>query len=622
VENADWIVLGSSIGLVWLLCGLDGSIFLILEQSLARLARNRRLSVAAVGAGTILARLALLPWFGVPEASVHDEFSYLLAADTFAHGRLTTPPHPVWIFFDTFHVMQHPSYASIYPPAQGAILAVGKLLGSPWIGVLISTAAMCMALTWMLQAWVPARWALLGGALAVLRFGIFSYWMNSYWGGSVPATGAALVLGAYPRILDACRPRHLFAFGAGVAILATSRPLEGFIFCAPVAAMLLWRCVCRSTAARAINMRRILFAFASILVCVTGFIAYYNWRVTSSPFVFPHFIEQQEYITTPVFLWQRARPPLHYANPQFEIFYNRSLPAMYQTSWKGAERNMRESALLFWEFFLGPAFSIPLLMLPWLLRDRKMRLPLVQFGFSSLGLLAVVWFHPHYAAPLLATTLLLVVQSFRHLRTWRYRNRPVGVALTRLTVLFSFVTAPAAFLISRWPGLFRFWMPPAEGWPPLAVLSLLPILLVFVILGIRNRGAASQGTGPLPVWAFLLLLLFVWQVCTGQRIIHPPNFQFDANDASAPRAWVERKFASISGEHLVLVKYSQHHNINQEYVYNDADIDHAKTVWAREIPGQDLNTLLTYFHNRDVWVLEPDEQPQRIYPYLPSTHSP
>jgi hypothetical protein len=617
VENADWIVLACSIAVVWMLSGAKASLFPIFEQKLGQLARGRRSSVILVGVSTILARLALLPWLGVPQPSIHDEFSYLLAADTFAHGRLANPPHPLWIFFDTFHVMQHPSYASIYPPAQGAVLAAGKLLGSPWMGVLFSMALMCMALTWMLQGWMPPQWALLGGMLAVLRFGIFSYWMNSYWGGAVPAAGAALVLGAFPRMLRACRAIHLFAFGIGVAALATSRPLEGFIFCAPVAAILLWRCVRKSAGSRPISANRILMAFACILVCVSGFIAYYNLRVTGSPLVFPHFIEAREYITTPVFLWDRARPPLQYANPQFDIFYNRSMPALYQTSWSGAIKNMRDNSTLFWVFFLGPPFSIPLLMLPWLFRDRRMRLPLTQFGLSSLGLLAVVWFHPHYAAPLLATILLLVVQALRHLRTWRYRNRPVGAALVKFIVVFNLLTAPAAFFISRWPALFRFWKSSAEGWLPLIALSLLPILCLFVILASWNRPANPTETAPHPGLEFFLLILFVWQVCIGQRIVHPPDFQFDVSDTSAPRTGVERKFASLPGEHLVLVKYSQHHNINQEFVYNDADIDRAKTVWARDIPGQDLGPLLSYFHDRDVWVLEPDETPQRVYPYLP-----
>ena len=82
-------------------------------------------------------------------------------------------------------------------------------------------------------------------------------------------------------------------------------------------------------------MRRIVLPIAAILACAAGFIAFYNWRVTGSPVVFPHFIEQRE-ITTAIFLWQHDKPLIAYPNPQFDDFYHNFLPSLYQPGWPAA----------------------------------------------------------------------------------------------------------------------------------------------------------------------------------------------------------------------------------------------------------------------------------------------
>src|SRR5579864_2827496 len=140
------------------------------EHLLAAVARRRTLSVLLCGFSALAMRLAILPWVPIPHPYVNDEFSFLLAGDTFAHGRLTNPTPAMWVHFETIHVDMVPTYGSMYFPAQGLQLALGKVLfGNFWFGVLIGGALMCSALCWMLQAWLPPTWALLGGFLAVMR---------------------------------------------------------------------------------------------------------------------------------------------------------------------------------------------------------------------------------------------------------------------------------------------------------------------------------------------------------------------------------------------------------------------------------------------------------------------
>ena len=248
-------------------CRLAGA-----ERAFKRLARHRLAPLAAGGLALLL-RAALLPVEPIPAPAVHDEFSYLLAADTFAHGRLANPTHPMWEHFETFHVDQVPTYASMYPPLQGLVLGLGRVVtGTAFAGVWFSIGLMCAALCWALSGWFPPGWALLGAGLAAIRLAMFSYWGDSYWGGALAATGGALVFGALPRLIRSSRPRDALVAGLGVVMLANTRPYEGLVFSVAVGLVALWQ-------VRKLRLRAILPPLCAVLLCAAAFMAYYNWRV-------------------------------------------------------------------------------------------------------------------------------------------------------------------------------------------------------------------------------------------------------------------------------------------------------------------------------------------------------
>jgi len=516
-----------------------GDSWLARAESLAsRFARRKRLVLLTLSLAAIFGRLALLPWFPVPVPEIHDEFSYLLAADTFVHGRLTNPPHPMSLFFETFHVLQHPTYASMYPPAQGAALALGELMGHPWIGVLLSMAAMTAAVAWMLQGWLPPGWALLGAFFVLLRLDLLNYWISSYWGGAVAATGGALVIGGFRRLIHSHCSCHALAIGIGAALLACSRPFEGFVFCLPVAVVLGYWLISKKSPALSLTGRRVIAPVGSILLVTVLFLGYYNWRITGSAFLFPETVSLRTYENMPLFAWQKSRPPLHYSNPQFTLFH-KTQHERYGGSFEKWKLRTRER-LRIWRHFPGSALMIPFVALPWMFRDRRIRLLLVQFFCSFLGLLAVVYFQLHYAAPLIAVILALSVQAMRHLRQWKLWGRPVGVGLSRAIVL-----------------------------------------------------AAVANVA-------------VWSATLPHPVSEPWNLA---------RARLARQLQATPGLHLVIVHYRESHPAWAEWVYNAADIDASKIVWAREIPGQDLAPLLAYFRGRKVWLLEADASPPRLQPY-------
>lgn len=554
--------------------------FARLEKPFGRLARNRRWSIFAAGASACLLRVLILPLSPIPHPWIQDDFSFLLAADTFAHGRLTNPTPPLWTHFESFHITLVPSYMSMYFPAQGLFMAAGQVLtGHPWWGVWASCGLMCAALCWMLQAWLPPGWALLGAMLAVLHLATFSYWIDSYSGGAVPAIGGALVLGAVPRILKALGVRDFFWLALGLAILVNSRPYEGFLVSLPSLTFLAWHLWKRQgpsvqflrnsrktecgakrfpadlvvRAAPIVLLIRRTAPAALLLAATVGCMGYYNYRVFGNALTLPYVVNRAEYASAPHFLFQSARPEPYYRHVAMRNFYTGWEMQTYRdqkASLKGFAGELGKKILEAGSFYLGFALIPLLVLLPRALRRRKTRLLTVTAGLLGIGLLIETFFIAHYLAPATALMLALLLQAMRYLRV----SGPRGLFLVRAT--------PAACVLLAAVRIFA---------QPLQI----------------NLPAAIKETG---TWA-------------GSTPLQERS-----------RAPIEARLGAEPGDQLAIVRYKPDH-LFPEWVYNRADIDGSKVIWAREMDPSSDRELLDHYKGRRVWLVEPDADPPRLTPY-------
>lgn len=559
-----YILLGLEAGLVCLLLAvalwnprLGNSVFRACGRSWNRLARNKVVTVVAVGLAAMLIRAILLPILPIPDPTIHDEFGHLLIADTFASGRVTNPAHAMWQHFESIYVLQQPTYTSQYPPATGILLGAAQaVFGHPWWGLLVGMGVFCGLMCWMLQGWLPARWALLGGVLTILQFGIVSYWINSYWGGTVPAIGGVLVLGGLARLRKGSLFRNSVWVAIGLAILMNSRPAEALLLGCVTGVLLCWWVFKTRELRFGPALRNSVLPLGLLLSVTLAGMLYYNYRVTGKPLELPYMLHQKQYGSPQAYWWQRPVIVESFRHQEMKDDYLRQL-RLYQR--RSSPKDLAKATLGrlrdYWLFYIGVAFTLPFLFFPRILHDRGVLLMLaigIPFAFDYLTFHA---FYPHYAAPIAGFTMFLVVQCWRHLRVWKWHRRPVGLFLARM----------------------------------------LPIVSAAGVAGVLLASVAVSHGIQQPV---------VKALCRDYIPFH------------SLRADMTKELEAMGGEHLIFVHYRQPgHSPDFEWVYNRADIDKSDVVWAREMNADSDRELRRYFPQRKVWVLDADAQPPRLAPY-------
>jgi hypothetical protein len=503
-----------------------------LEPYAAKFAQKPVWSILLLAALPVALRLALLPHHPAPVPDIYDEFSHLLVADTLRHFRLANPAHPFHRFFETFFVLQEPTYSSIYPVGQGMALALGWMIfGTPWAGVVLAAAALCALCYWMLRGWTTPGWALTGGLVAVMEFGPLNQWMNGYWGGALPAAAGCLVFGALPRLRRGARLRDGVLLGAGLAIHLLTRPYESVYLALCVMLFLLpvWRRVTRA-----------LLAAALVVLPAAGLTLLQNKQVTGSWTTLPYALSQYQY-GVPAALTLEASPA-----PHRELTREQELDYKMQLSFRGDRAETVGSYLLrlayrirYYRFFFMPPLYVALPFFFVALRQRRFVWVMVCPLIFALGVNFFPAFQYHYMA---GVTCLFVL-----------------IGVTGLERLSRFNALAARIIVSLCIAQFAF-----------------------------EYGLHVVSNDP---WSLALR--------------NPER-----------RVAVNRQLAQAPGKQLVFVRYWPRHIFQDEWVYNAADIDGARVVWARDLGAAEDEKLRRYYPDRAVWLLEPDALPPRLTPYM------
>jgi hypothetical protein len=514
-----------------------------LEALIEAIALRPYLSLALIVVIAIGGPLALRPMLGFPDPIVADEFSLMLQAKTYLSGKLVNAVTLTPNFAAEWDILS-PTYASQYPVLRSFPLLVGYAVGvGAWGGVVLSMAALTAAVYWMVSLWINTRYAFVAALLVILRFGLFSLWVNSYWGGAFTALGGVLLLGAFKLLRS--RPMVVAGaiFGLGAVILMTTRPYEGLFFAAPIGVGLAIyfvrsSAVVRKSLAAPGAVAAVLVAGGFGLTFADNKAATGDWRVS------PYFAYEKANGQPPALLPVRWDRPLH-SPVRYDWSQRRRDADARQYERREAWRDLVRAEMFrvrnYWNFYVGFALLLPFFVGVWALR----REPAVLLSAAVLGLALTVGSYDfaHYASPGFGFVILAVMLGFRNLRRWRPGGVPFGLALS----------------------------------------TTLPLALVFGAA--IPLSSALFGAPAFPMWT--------------------DNF-FDTPCCwLRPRSLhvaVENEINRGEGPNLIIVDAGPRAPMSEVMIGNEPDVGNARTIWVNDDPEFNIATIDRY-PDRRIWRL-------------------
>lgn len=499
---------------------------------------------------------------GYPRPQIHDEFAYLLQADTFVNGRLTNPTPDCWQAFESFHILMQPSYQGKFPPGQGIQLAVGKWIGHPIYGVWLTLVLWGWAGIYAFQRLLPLGWAFAGAVILVLQFGVLSYHGNSYWGGSLFGLAGTLILGGTLHMLHpGVRLRDGFVLGLGLAIASLTRPFEGLLFSlVPVLTLFVagYRLKFKPTEQSRQFVKAGVFAILCPVIAV-GMHLVYNHAVTGSFSELPYSIYQERYQPgSALFPWQHIED----SGSSHHIGNDAMRKGQHDYDWTNVDSGMEYLLRLLTSWKLLFFFLLPWpLVLPILIglfgyfkrSDLQgffvLTLSLFVFLIPMISTSALGFLFHHYFTAWCSVWVLLAIVGLREIMNWSYcRSKPTG----------------------RWIA------------------------------------------GGLAVWLCVLWALNLWTFTQDPYVKTKYKIPLVYESRHNIEKVLSERFENSSKHQIVFVKYDETHDPHSEWVYNGSDIRSQSVIWARWLEPEKNTELVEQFDACEFWVVEVSNQDRSI----------
>jgi hypothetical protein len=299
-------------------------------------------------------------------------------------------------------------------------------------------------------------------------------------------------------------------------------------------------------------------AVAAIVVApAVGLTFLQNRQVTGHWTTLPYSLSQYQYGVPAALTFQSNPEPHADLTPQQQMDYR------MQTSFRpsGGESlrsylERLEYRVRYYRFFFLPPLYLALAAFLPTLRQYRFAWVAITLTLFALGTNFFPAFQVHYVAAATCLFVLVGVTGLEWLGRVTFGGRPAGAEAARLI----FFVCMAHFLF--WYGLHVF-----------------------------DTGEVSLAVRPYETW---------------DNINHGNPER---------RLSVKQELDRAPGDLLVFVRYSPQHIFQEEWVWNAADIDRARVVWARDLGPEENAKLLAYFPARMPLLFEPDARPMQLTRY-------